>query len=111
MKEPNEPALNLQPLPAAPRLRPRQLECLAWAREGKSAGDIGVILGISSRTVEEHLANACDLLGVRTRLQAILRVQELGLLPAERPAAEGPRSFSRQARQPPPRPGGDKAGG
>jgi DNA-binding CsgD family transcriptional regulator len=62
-------------------LSPRQLECLAWAQEGKSAGDIGQIIGISGRTVEGHLAKACEALGVRTRVQAVVRARERGLLP------------------------------
>lgn len=59
----------------------RQLQCLAWVQEGKSAGDIGVILGISGRTVDSHLARLCEHLGVRTRLQAVLKARELDLLP------------------------------
>ena len=62
------------------RLSERQLECLAWAQEGKSAGDIGQILGLSGRTVEGHLAKACAALGVRTRVQAVVRARSLGLL-------------------------------
>lgn len=58
----------------------RQLQCLAWAQEGKSATDIGQILGISGRTVEGHLAKVCALLGVRTRVQAVVRARRLGLL-------------------------------
>lgn len=58
----------------------RQLECLAWVQEGKSASDIGGILGISRRTVEGHLLKVCDHLGVRTRLQAVLRARDLGLI-------------------------------
>lgn len=58
----------------------RQLECLAWVQEGKSATDIGSILGISGRTVEGHLAKLCEHLGVRTRVQAVLKAQQLGLL-------------------------------
>jgi DNA-binding CsgD family transcriptional regulator len=76
-----------QPLPSpsahrttTPSLSPRQLECLAWAQEGKSAVDIGQILGISGRTVEGHLALACEALGVRTRIQAVLRARDLGLI-------------------------------
>ena len=65
-----------------PSLSPRQIECLAWAQEGKSAGDIGHILGISGRTVEGHLAKACEALGVRTRVQAVVRARELGLMGA-----------------------------
>jgi len=58
----------------------RQLECLAWVQEGKSASDIGGILGISSRTVEGHLLKLCNHLGVKTRLQAVLRARDLGLI-------------------------------
>lgn len=59
------------PLPTR-RLSPRQLECLHWVQAGKSAADIGGIIGISARTVEGHLARACKVLGVRTRIQAML---------------------------------------
>ena len=65
---------------APPDITQRQLECLAWVQEGKSASDIGGILGISGRTVEGHLAKLCEHLGVRTRLQAVLKARELGLL-------------------------------
>lgn len=63
-----------------PDLTDRQLECLAWTQEGKSASDIGMILGISGRTVEGHLAKVCHQLGVRTRIQAVSRAKDLGLL-------------------------------
>ena len=58
----------------------RQLECLRWAQAGKSSTDIGVILALSPRTVETHLAQACARLGVRTRIQAISLAIEIGLL-------------------------------
>lgn len=58
----------------------RQLECLAWVQEGKSANDIGTILGISRRTVEWHITGACSHLGVRTRLQAVMKARALGVL-------------------------------
>jgi len=61
-------------------LRPRQVECLAWARQGKSSADIGRILGISGRTVDEHIAHACEALEVRTRVQAVARAVQLGVL-------------------------------
>jgi DNA-binding CsgD family transcriptional regulator len=84
-----------RPFEPRPRLSERQLECLAWAQEGKSATDIGQIIGISGRTVEGHLAKACEALGVRTRIQAVLRARELGLLvgPAGRTLHEPGRSF------------------
>lgn len=59
---------------------PRQLEILTWVEQGKSATDIGCILGISHRTVEHHLEKICNNLGVRTRFQAVLKVRDLGLI-------------------------------
>lgn len=70
---------------AAGPLSPRQLECLRWAQAGKSAADIGVILGISRRTAETHLIKACARLRVRTRIQAISAAIELGLLAPHHP--------------------------
>ena len=58
----------------------RQRECLSWAEAGKSARDTGQILGISQRTVEKHLEQAYELLGVRTRIQAVVRARQLGVL-------------------------------
>jgi LuxR family quorum-sensing system transcriptional regulator CciR len=52
-------------------------------QEGKSASDIGAILGLSPRTVEEYLAKACDKLGVRRRIQAVVRAHRMGLLDEE----------------------------
>ena len=66
-------------------LTQRQLECLAWVQEGKSASDIGGILGISQRTVEHHILKVCESLGVRTRLQAVLKARELGLIGSRAP--------------------------
>lgn len=63
-----------------PALSARQVECLSWAEEGKSARDTGQILGISQRTVEKHLEQACEALEVRTRIQAVVRARQMGLL-------------------------------
>lgn len=63
-----------------PVLTARQVECLRWVRDGKTAWEIGSILGLSSRTVEEHLANACRTLGVRSRVQAVILASRRGLL-------------------------------
>lgn len=61
-------------------LTTRQRECLEWAQAGKSSSDIGLILGLSRRTVDEHLGDALDRLGVRTRVQAVAAAIKLGLL-------------------------------
>ena len=66
--------------PAPVRLSQRQLDCLRWVREGKSAADIGQILGISPYTVQDHVSAACAKLGVRTRVQAVAEAAVLGLL-------------------------------
>lgn len=84
MSDPHAPAPYLPQ--TWPRVSVRQLECLFWVQEGKSANDIGGILGISGRTVEGHLQQACLLLGVRTRFQAVLRARDLGLLAPEKPS-------------------------
>ena len=67
-------------------LTSRQRECLTLAAEGLTSAAIGDRLGVSPRTVDEHLTSACVVLGVRTRIQAVAR-----LVMSERPA-EG-RSF------------------
>lgn len=75
------PRLDTGHHPLASRLiTERQLECLAWVQEGKSATDIGAILGLSGRTVEKHIIKVCGHLGVKTRVQAVVRARELGLL-------------------------------
>jgi DNA-binding CsgD family transcriptional regulator len=75
-------------------LTDRQIEILYWVQEGKSAPEIGTILGISGRTVDKHLENICDVLGVRRRLQAVIRARELRLLGESRPTVV--RTFRRQ---------------
>lgn len=63
-----------------PHLTERQIECLKWVRGGKTSYEIGVILGISSRVVDEHIAGACERLHVRTRAQAVIEAAAHGLL-------------------------------
>ncbi|MBR0911549.1 helix-turn-helix transcriptional regulator [Bradyrhizobium japonicum] len=56
------------------KLSPREFECLEWASQGKSAWEIGCILGISRNTVADYLDNAKQKLGVRTIVQAATRL-------------------------------------
>jgi DNA-binding CsgD family transcriptional regulator len=72
--------LHRRPGRTAPPLSARQRECLAWVRQGKSSGVIGEILGLSVRTVDEHLAEACRKLGVRSRVQAAVEASLAGLI-------------------------------
>lgn len=55
-------------------LSSREFECLEWAAQGKSAWEIGRILGISRHTVASYLDNAKRKLGVRTIVQAAIRL-------------------------------------
>ncbi|MGY3619165.1 DNA-binding CsgD family transcriptional regulator [Bradyrhizobium sp. USDA 10063] len=71
-----KPKLQLDRLIGGTLLSPRELECLQWSSRGKSAGDIGTILGISQRTVAFHLDNARAKLGVRTIRQAAVLLAE-----------------------------------
>jgi len=66
-----------------PALTPRQVQCLAWAQEGKSASEIGQIIGLTGRGVEKCFYTVYRRLGVRTRLQAVIRARELGFLGAQ----------------------------
>lgn len=72
--------LGVAPPAAGAILSPRQRDCLAWVRHGKSSTDIAVLLGISAQTVEEHVAEACRKLGVRTRVQAAVEASLLGII-------------------------------
>ena len=48
----------------------REVEVLSWVAQGKSAREIGKILGISKRTVDEHVRSAGQKLGAANRTEA-----------------------------------------
>jgi DNA-binding CsgD family transcriptional regulator len=56
-------------------LTPRELEVLTWAARGKSAWEIGEILHITKRTVDEHAQSAVRKLGAANRTQAVAIAQ------------------------------------
>jgi DNA-binding CsgD family transcriptional regulator len=56
------------------RLTAREAEVLRWVAAGKSDAQIGAILRISARTVQKHLQNVYDKLGVENRTAAVNRV-------------------------------------
>jgi LuxR family quorum-sensing system transcriptional regulator CciR len=58
----------------------RETECLKWSALGKTSWEIGNILAISENTVNYHLKNAMQKLGTRTRVLAVLKAVELGLI-------------------------------
>lgn len=54
-------------------LTPRQREVLEWVGDGKTAQDIGTIMGLTAATVEKHLRLARQAMAVDTTAQAVLK--------------------------------------
>jgi DNA-binding CsgD family transcriptional regulator len=57
-------------VPEPARLTAREIECLQWVLEGKTNWEIGVLTGVTARTVQFHLSNCARKLGVFNRVQA-----------------------------------------
>jgi DNA-binding NarL/FixJ family response regulator len=62
-------------------LSQRELEILTLTGKGLTNKAIGVQLGISDRTVQNHLANIFNKLQAESRTEAVMRAVSLGLLP------------------------------
>jgi DNA-binding NarL/FixJ family response regulator len=54
-------------------LNERELVCLTWSGRGKTSAEIADILGLSKRTVNFHIENACRKLNVSTRTEAVAK--------------------------------------
>lgn len=61
-------------------LSARELECLQWAANGKTAEDIACILGRSVETVRIQLKRACTKLTASNRANAVAKASYLGLI-------------------------------
>jgi DNA-binding CsgD family transcriptional regulator len=61
-------------------LSARELECLTWAANGKTAEDIACILGRSVETVRIHLKRAGAKLAASNRAHAVAKASYLGLI-------------------------------
>jgi len=59
--------------PSLVSLNEREVETLTWAARGKTSAEIAVILGLSKRTIDFHLDNARNKLGVATRIEAAVK--------------------------------------
>ncbi|MBI3370105.1 MAG: LuxR family transcriptional regulator [Burkholderiales bacterium] len=69
------------PMPVErPSLTPRELEVLRWTMDGKTAWEVGAILGIAERTAVLHVNNAMHKLGCVNKHQAVLKALRLGLI-------------------------------
>ena len=62
------------------KLTRREIEVLYWVAQGRSASEIGRILGISERTVEVHVSRAIRKLGARNRTHAAIIALREGLI-------------------------------
>jgi DNA-binding CsgD family transcriptional regulator len=63
-----------------PQLTPRESEVLRWTMDGKTAWEVGSILGITERTAVLHINNAMRKLGCVNKHQAVLKALRLGLI-------------------------------
>lgn len=59
----------------------REAEVLLWVAQGKSNGDIAVILEMSEKTVKQHLGAVFQKLGVESRTAATVRALEVLSIP------------------------------
>lgn len=63
-----------------PRLTPRERETMQWTLEGKTAWEVGRILGIAEDTVARHAHSATQKLGCANKHHAAVRALRLGLI-------------------------------
>ncbi len=62
------------------KLNDREIEALMWAARGKTSEEVAIILDIAERTVNFHLNNARNKLGVATRIQAAVKATIAGYI-------------------------------
>jgi DNA-binding CsgD family transcriptional regulator len=72
--------LPLAQQPERPALTPRELEALRWTMDGKTAWEVGAVLGITERTAVLHVSSAMHKLGCASKHQAVLKALRLGLI-------------------------------
>jgi DNA-binding NarL/FixJ family response regulator len=75
------PASGVPPAPVLLEpLTPRETEVMRMVAGGYSNREIGAALGTAEGTVKVHVSSILSKLGVRDRVQAVLRVLEAGLI-------------------------------
>jgi DNA-binding NarL/FixJ family response regulator len=73
-------AFGVRPIGLAPIFTAREREVVALVVEGRSNDEIGVALGITSKTVEAHLRRLFDRLGLQSRTELATRALREGWL-------------------------------
>jgi DNA-binding CsgD family transcriptional regulator len=66
---------------AGAEMTSRERESLSWSAEGKTAYEIGRILGLTEATIIFHLNKAMRKLGAVNKTQAIAKAIRFGMLP------------------------------
>lgn len=66
-----------EPLQRGLGLTAREAEVLLWVSQGKSNGDVSIILGMSEKTVKQHMGSVFQKIGVEGRTAATLRALEV----------------------------------
>ena len=69
----------------AVRLSHREIQVMELVAAGHRSQDVADVLFLSKRTVDFHLANCFEKLGVCNRIQAVRTIWSLGILPFEPP--------------------------
>jgi NarL family two-component system response regulator YdfI len=62
-------------------LTPRQLEVLELLGQGYANKEIETELGVADRTVRAHLTEIFKVLGVQSRIRAVVEARRRGLIP------------------------------
>lgn len=73
-------AIGAEQAPPSVRLTPRQHETLRLLAKGLSTDEVAAELGIAIDTTRGHIRRLLKALGVRSRLEAVVRGRELGLV-------------------------------
>ena len=72
------------PVETGVQLTGRERDILSWTSSGKTSWEISQILNVSEKTVEQHLANARNRLGVYKTVHAVIKAYMLGLIEPDR---------------------------
>jgi LuxR family quorum-sensing transcriptional regulator LasR len=69
-----------KPSAVAPKLTPREIECLKWMTLGKGTWEISQILSCSQSTINYHITNIRNKMGVHSRSAAMIKAVGMGLI-------------------------------
>jgi len=78
--QPGESGKRSPPREATRRLTSREMEVLQLVAEGKTNEEIGIVLGISAKTVQHHVAHAYRKIDVSGRVGAVMWLAQRGLV-------------------------------